>query len=239
MTNQIKKKSLAAAMICGILGCLCYGGGDWLMIYGDSQYSGSVYWLTQGLIEIPAWRNGLAMALAFPGIILYGIALFYIGRFIQGERERKVYHYLNAFGLTPWMCLHLFYIMILYLYTWMNNHGYQDAALPACEALYAHLSWVIIVSEAVMLPVFLYWFYLVLRGKTTLPRWMAAGNVLCFYGVFYLVKLLLPDTPFRLGFTNGLMSESMIWFFLLIWFVGSRRTGTRQDEGGYDEGKSH
>lgn len=223
MSQKIQKKSLTIAMLCGILGCFCYGGGDWLMVYGDPSYSGSLFWLTQGVAQIPAWRNGLAMVLAFPGIILYGVALFYIGRFIKEEKERKIYHYLNAFGLTPWMCLHLFYIMILYLYSWMMNHEYQDAALPVCEALYQHLSWVIIVSEALMLPVFIYWFYVVVRGRTTLPKWMAAGNVLCFYVIFYVVKLLLPDTAFRIGFTNGLMSESMIWFFLLIWIVGSRR----------------
>ena len=68
--------------------------------------------------------------------------------YVKGE---KIYHYLNAFGLTPWMCLHLFYIMILYLYTWMTGYGYADAALPACEALFDHLSWVIIVSEVVIL----------------------------------------------------------------------------------------
>ena len=78
------------------------------------------------------------------------------------------------------------------------------------------------VSEVLMLPVFLYWFYVVVRGKTTLPRWMAAGNVLVFYVVFVTVKSLLPDTPFRIGFTNGLMSESMIFFFLLIWIVGGK-----------------
>lgn len=220
MENKVDKKTLALAMICGILGCFCYGGGDWLMIYGDTTSSGELFWLTQGASQIAPWRNGLAMFLAFPGIIFYGIALFYIGRFIRGEKERKIYHYLNAFGLTPWMCLHLFYIMILYLYNWMTNNGYSEAALPACEALYSHLSWVIMVSEVLMLPVFLYWFYVVVRGKTTLPRWMAAGNVLVFYVVFVMVKSLLPDTPFRIGFTNGLMSESMIFFFLLIWIVG-------------------
>ena len=192
------------------------------MIYGDTTSSGELFWLTQGASQIAPWRNGLAMLLAFPGIIFYGIALFYIGRFIRGEKERRIYHYLNAFGLTPWMCLHLFYIMILYLYNWMTNNGYSEAALPACEALYSHLSWVIMVSEVLMLPVFLYWFYVVVRGKTTLPRWMAAGNVLVFYVVFVTVKSLLPDTPFRIGFTNGLMSESMIFFFLLIWIVGRK-----------------
>ncbi len=220
MENKVDKKTLALAMICGILGCFCYGGGDWLMIYGDTTSSGELFWLTQGASQIAPWRNGLAMFLAFPGIIFYGIALFYIGRFIRGEKERKIYHYLNAFGLTPWLCLHLFYIMILYLYNWMTNNGYSEAALPACEALYSHLSWVIMVSEVLMLPVFLYWFYVVVCGKTTLPRWMAAGNVLVFYVVLLAVKSLLPDTPFRIGFTNGLMSESMIFFFLLIWIVG-------------------
>lgn len=136
MSNTgVDRKKLAAAMICGILGCFCYGGGDWLMMYGDTAHSGKLIWLTQGVAQIPAWRNGLAMMLAFPGIVLYGIALFYLGALIREEKQRKIYHYLNAFGLTPWMCLHLFYIMILYLYAWLMNNGYAEAALPACEAL--------------------------------------------------------------------------------------------------------
>lgn len=220
MEKIISKKWLTAAMLCGILGCLCYGSGDWLMIYGNTTYSGKLFWLTDGVAQIPAWRNSLAMVLAFPGIIFYGIALFYLERFILDSKKRCIYHYLNAFGLTPWMCLHLFYIMILYLYTWMNQNGYSDTALPACEALFSHLSWIVMLSEAFMLPVFLYWFYLVVSGKTKLPRWMAAGNVLVFYLLLYIIKCLLPDIPFRLGFTNGLMSESMFLFFVITLVVG-------------------
>ncbi len=216
------KRGLTLAMICGILGCLCYGGGDWLMVYGNTAHTGELFWLSDGVAQIAPWRNGLAMFLAFPGIICYGIALFYLEKFIRKEKERKIYHYLNAFGLTPWMCLHLFYIMILYLYAWLNGNGYQEAALPACEALYAHLSWVVMASEVLMLPVFLYWFYVVVRGKTTLPKWMAAENVLVFYVILSGIKSMLPDTPFRIGFTNGLMSESMIFFFLLLWIVGGK-----------------
>ncbi len=219
----IQKKQLSLAMLCGILGCFCYGGGDWLMMYGDSAHTGSLIWLTQGTAQIAAWRNGLAMALAFPGIVFYGIALFYLGKFIKEKKEQKIYHYLNAFGLTPWLCLHLFYIMILYAYAWMNGNGYQDMALPVCEALFTHLSWMIYVSEAFMLPVFLYWFYVVAFGRTVLPKWVAAGNVLVFYCILTGIKSLLPDNAFRLAFTNGLMSESMIFFFLLIWIVGMKK----------------
>ncbi|MGN0295111.1 MAG: hypothetical protein ACI4D3_14020 [Lachnospiraceae bacterium] len=57
------------------------------MIYGDTACSGSVYWLTEGVAEIPAWRNTMAMGLAFPGIILYGIALFAIEKFLRREKH--------------------------------------------------------------------------------------------------------------------------------------------------------
>ena len=115
------KKHMKAALLCGILGCLCYGGGDWLMMHGNPAYRGTLSWLTEGVATIPQWRYNLAMALAFPGIILYGIALFAVEGYIKDGKQRRVYHYLNAFGLTPWIALHLFYVMILTLFSWMHE----------------------------------------------------------------------------------------------------------------------
>ncbi|MBQ9687403.1 MAG: hypothetical protein IJV41_12795 [Oscillospiraceae bacterium] len=207
------------ALVCGLLGCLCYGGGDWLMMYGDPTHAGSLIWLTTGTAQIPLWRYDLALALAFPGIILYGIALFAVETYILADKERKVYHYLNAFGLTPWIALHLFYIMILVLFAWLNANGFAADALTICEGLFHSLSWLVPISEALMLPVFLYWFYLQITGKTAFPKAMAFTNVLILFALLKLVSGLLPVSAFRLGFTNGLMSESMIlWFgILLIW----------------------
>ena len=206
-------------LICGLLGCLCFGGGDWLMIYGDPSCSGTISWLTAGTAVIPQWRYNLAMAMAFPGIVFYGIALFAVENYIAGEKERRVYHYLNAFGLTPWIALHLFYITILVLFSWMNANGFAAEALPVCEGLFSRLSWLVPVSEALMLPVFLYWFYLQITGKTVFPKAMAFTNVLILFAILKGISLMLPVSAFRLGFTNGLMSESMIlWFsFMLMW----------------------
>ena len=213
------KKHMKAALLCGILGCLCYGGGDWLMMYGNPAYHGTLSWLTEGVAAIPQERYNLAMALAFPGIILYGIALFAVEGYIKDGKQRRVYHYLNAFGLTPWIALHLFYVMILTLFAWMNGNGYATEALPVCEGLFSRLSWLVPVSEALMLPVFLYWFWLQLRGKTVFPKGMAFTNVLIIFALLKGLSLAMPASAFRLGFTNGLMSESMIlWFgIMLIW----------------------
>ncbi|MCI7211457.1 MAG: hypothetical protein MR981_04535 [Ruminococcus bromii] len=84
----MNKRKLYIAMICGILGCICFGGGDWLMIYGNTAHIGNLFWLTEGVAAIPEWRNTLAMALSFPGIILYGAALFAMSDFILREREK-------------------------------------------------------------------------------------------------------------------------------------------------------
>ena len=70
-----------------------------------------------------------------------------------------------------------------------------------------------------MLPVFVYWFHLQITGKTVFPRAMAFTNVLMIFAVLKGVSVLLPISAFRLGFSNGLMSESMVlWFgFMLVW----------------------
>ena len=213
------KKYMKTALLCGMLGCLCYGGGDWLMMYGNPAYHGTLSWLTEGIAVIPQGRYNLAMALAFPGIILYGIALFAVEGYIKDGKQRRVYHYLNAFSLTPWIALHLFYVMILTLFSWMHGNGNADSALAVCEGLFSRLSWLVPVSEALMLPVFLYWFWLQLRGKTVFPKGMAFTNVLIIFALLKGLSLAMPVSAFRLGFTNGLMSESMIlWFgIMLIW----------------------
>lgn len=220
---MMQRKKGIAALICGMLGCICYGAGDWLMIYGNTAHQGTLYWLTEGVAQISAWRNTLAMALAFPGIVLYGIGLFYLGNYIKKRESKRIYRTLTTYGLTPWMCLHLFYIMILYLFAWMSQNGYADAALPVAEALFSHLSWIVIVSEIMMVPPFIYWFYLQFSGHTIFPKWMAFTNILIIYGILYLLKLLLPDSAFRIGFTNGLMSESMfIWFAVMLVWTGRK-----------------
>nr|WP_286082983.1 DUF6796 family protein [Parablautia intestinalis] len=195
--------------------------------HGDTAHGGSVYWLTWGVAQIPAWRNTLAMALAFPGIILYGIAHFALEDFIRSEKERKVYRALTAFGLTPWIALHLFYIMILYAFSWLSAGSYAEAALPLGEAVLTHFSWFPLVSEILMLLPFLYWFYLQIRQKTVFPKKMAFTNILVIYFLMYGIKSMMPDGPFRIGFTNGLMSESMIiWFgIMLVWNL-CRKRGT-------------
>lgn len=108
--------------------------------------------------------------------------------------------------------------MILTLFAWLNRNGFAGDATAICEGLHAPLAWLVPVSEGLMLPVFVYWFWVQISGKTAFPRWMAFTNVLIIYGILKGISLLMPVSAFRLGFTNGLMSESMIvWFGFMLW----------------------
>ena len=60
------------------------------------------------------------MFIVFPGIIFYGIGLFSLEELINDDKYKKIYHYLNIFGLTSWISLHLFFIMILSLFYFLG-----------------------------------------------------------------------------------------------------------------------
>ena len=114
----------------------------------------------------------------FSGNHLIRYRVFALEDFIRTEKKQKVYRTLTAFGLTPWIALHLFYIMILYAFSWMSTGSYAEAALPLGEALFAHFSWVPLVSEILLPPPLLYWFYLQNMRKTVFPKEMAFTNTL-------------------------------------------------------------
>ena len=218
--NNLNQQKLISSLLFGMIGCLCYGCGDWLMIYGDPTYTGKHFWLTNGTANIPHWRYTFSMFLAFPGIIFYGIALFSIEDLIIKKRAKKIYHYLNIFGLTPWIALHLFFIMILELFSWMNKNGYKEQAIPICEGLFSQLSWIIILSELMMIPVFIFWSYLQFQGNTIFPRKFAFTNVIFIFIILKFLIKFIPTSSFKLGLINGLMSESMmIWFGIMIIYI--------------------
>ena len=56
--RMMKSKTKPWALSAGLLGCFCFGGGDWLMMYGNPTFEGKLKWLTIGTAAIPQWRQG-------------------------------------------------------------------------------------------------------------------------------------------------------------------------------------
>ena len=65
---------MTPALACGMLGCLCYGGGDWLMLYGNPAHHGTLLWLTESvslLIPVSAFRLGFTNGLMSESMIVW------------------------------------------------------------------------------------------------------------------------------------------------------------------------
>ena len=106
--------------------------------------------------------------------------------------------------------------MILSLFSWMNKNGFKEQAIPVCEGLFYQLSWVIIISEIMIIPVFIYWFYLQIKGKTIFPKGYAFTNVIFIYIIMKIIIKFIPNSSFLLGLKCGSMNESMLIWFLII-----------------------
>ena len=221
---MLKNTKMIAALLFGMLGCVFMCAGAWLMLYSDPTYNGSLYWLTDGAADIPAWRNALSMAVAFPAVVLYAFGLFAVGSFLQGEHRQRTYHYLTVFGLTPWLCLHLFIAATLYVFAFLKNSVWADAAFPVAEALRSQYVWIVYLSYLLMLPPYIYLSWQLFKGRSVFQRIMALSDPLVIYLLLKALTSLMPVSAFRIGFTNGLMSESMfLWFLIILAWTAKRR----------------
>ena len=220
----LNRKTMKILLCCGMLGCVLMGAGDWLMLYGDPTATSVSFWLTEGAARIPAWRNALSMALAFPAVVLEGLCLFGLGTLLQGRKQQKTWFLMTALGQTPWLCVHLFVAGALYLFAWLRGSDWAAAAMPAALAFREQFGWIVFVSYPFMIPPFFVWAWLVFRGRSVFPRWMALSNPISFDLVLKGISLLMPVSAFRLAFTNGLMSEAMILWLLsmLLWISAGR-----------------
>ena len=211
---NMNSKKIKIALLCGMLGCVLMGTGDWLMLYGDPTVTGPSYWLTEGTAQIPAWRNALSMVVAFPATVFYSIGLFGIGAFLLEAKCRKTWFIMNAFGLTPWLCGQIFVAGALVLFAWLRNSPWAAAAMPAALAFRDQFGWVVYLSYPLILPPYFYWAWQLFKGKSMFPKWMALVSPITFYLVLKCLSLLMPVSAFRIAFTNGLMSEAMFLWFL-------------------------
>ena len=221
--NIKKNNQLTILLSLGILAAVLLASSDYLMIYGDTTYESKLVWLTLGVAQIPEERNAIAMLIAFIAIIFYCFGIFGVRHLFKDAKAAKNYTALSIVGLTPWLCLHLFYVMILFNFAWLMHNTDSTIAYSLCEATFNQFAWLIPLAEVIMLLPYVYIFVEIVRSKTNLTKIMAINNPILIFIVLKLISSLLPDIPFRLAFINGLMSEAMIvWFLVYIIYIKKR-----------------
>lgn len=206
--------------IYGIIGCICFGIGDWLLGYVDPTSTGAdiFYFIRAGHgAEYAAGKAAVTMALAMVGMLFYLPALLHISD-VAGD-QKTASHLNYTFGLCAvgWFAIHFLVTVNVAVYSWMAKHAGEELAngvsnhlgnsmLPCLYVAYLFVAvpcvWIIID---------------ILRNKTVLKKSAAFFTPLVWMAIAGAVANMLPASPFSYGLYTFCMNAGMlVWFIYLL-----------------------
>lgn len=204
----------------GILGCLCFGAGDWLLGYVNtgSVGEGVFYFLQQGHgVEYDLNRILLVLMLAAAGCFALYPGLMEISKVASGDRQRGRLSYLFAMQFGGYIMLHFIVAFHVLAYSAVMKVCHEEEALAICALLNDAVNPAFMLSYVLIYGSLVYLFFLVLLGKTPLPKKAVLLTPLVPMGVLCVLAGILPQGPFAYGlFTFCINFGMIVWFLYLL-----------------------
>ena len=99
-----------------------------------------------------------------------------------------------------------------------EKNGLNVQSIPVCEGLFSQLSWIF------MIPVFIYWFYLQIKGKTIFPKAYVFTNIIfIFYGIENISNKYSSKCFSSRIFIQPTNESMIIWFGIMLKFIRNQR----------------
>lgn len=208
------------SLLCGILGCLCFGVGDWLLGYVDptpvSEITFAFIRAGHGSIY-DAWKIAVTLVMGMVGMCFMIPGVVCIANVAKRAETQRRLRYLFALCAVGWLAIHFAVAVNVWVFSLAEKIGGRELAIPLSQGL-----------EGVCLP-FLYGAYvfvaaalltlaiLILCGKTHLTRTAALFTPAIPMGAIALVAELLPASPFAYGLSTFCMNGGLIvWYGYLL-----------------------
>lgn len=200
----------------GIIGCLLFGVGDWLLGFVDpAKVEGDVfYFISAGHgADYADWKIVVTLVCAVIGVLFLSQGCVHIADYMTGEKEkagaRRVFTHLTY----PWLMIHFTVTIMVFTYSYLcKNVGSEQAAMMSkyMDELFDPF---VLLSYGIVLVVFADMIIVIARGKTILKRREAFFSPVTWICVIGLVSMLLPESAFSKGLYAFCMNGGMIiWF---------------------------
>lgn len=206
--------------ISGIIGCIFFGIGDWLLGYVDPTLIDFdlFYFIRAGHgADYNIVKVIITMVLAMAGMLFYFPALIHIAD--VATDKKTAFHLRYTFGLCAfgWLVIHFIVAVNVMVYSWMmKNAGSElaygisnflgNAMLPClCAAsIFAGIPLILLIAD-------------ILRGKTRMKRWEVVFTPLIWMAIIAAVSNIIPTTAFSYGLYTFCMNGGMlVWFLYLL-----------------------
>lgn len=207
-------------IIFSIIGCLCFGVGDWLLGYVDpAPIEGNVfYFIREGHgAGYEPLKAVVSLVLAMMGICFLYPGFTHISDIAKNEKSKRGLEYTFVLCSFGWLALHILVSVNVIVFSEAEKSGGRELAVTLSGSLSnAGMSAMILIYLFVGAS-FVLLFVDILRQKTCLKRSAAVFSPLIPMGVISAAALILPQSPFSYGLYTFCMNGGMlVWFGYLL-----------------------
>lgn len=207
-------------IVFGIIGCLCFGIGDWLLGYVDPEpIEGNVFYFIRAGhgagYELVKAAFSLTLAMAGMCFLLPGFVR--ISDIARDEKTKRSLEY--AFGLCSvgWIALHILVSVNVIVFAQAEKSGGRELAVALSESLAGEgmgaLACIFLFAGVSLVLLFID----ILRQKTCLKKTAAFFSPLVPTGIISAAALILPQSAFSYGLYTFCMNGGMlVWFGYLL-----------------------
>ena len=203
----------------GILGCLFFGIGDWLLGCVDpGKVEGKVfYYIREGHgAGFSTSRFILTIITAMIGICFLFPAVTHIGNIAVNPKVRRALRLCFGFGSIGWVTIHFIAAANVLAFSLADSISRETAAEISLKMSHAteiplYLAYFLVAVPLVLLTV------LILMKKTSLPRTAAIYAPLLPMLIIFLIAKLMPENAFSYGLYTFAMNGGLwVWFRYLL-----------------------
>ncbi len=215
-----EKRKMEFALLCGMLSCLCFGAGDWLLGYvNPTPISENIfYFICAGHgAGYAQWKIVVTLVMAMVGMCFLIPGMACIADVAQKSGARRLLRYLFMLCAVGWIVIHFAVAVNVLVFSLAERAGDRELAvtlshgLDSACLLFLYCAYVFVAAALITLMV------LILCAKTRLKRTAALFTPVISMGIIAAVSGLLPVSPFAYGLYTFCMNGGLIvWFVYLL-----------------------
>jgi hypothetical protein len=201
----------------GIIGCILFGIGDWLLGFVDpaSADGDTFYFISAGHgTDYPTWKITVTMICAVFGVLFLQQGCVHIADIMKTEKDRAGASRIFTFLTYAWLIIHFIVTIHVYVYSYIcRNYGYDQAAIfskDISKVLNPSLYGSYFVFIVAMIDLIL----VIARDRTYLRCREAFFTPLTWICLIGGTSMLLPECAFSKGLYTFCMNGG-----LLVWFI--------------------
>lgn len=211
----------------GIIGCLLFGLGDWLLGFVDpGKIDGDTfYFISAGHgAEYADWKITVTLAAAVIGVLFLQQGFVHVADLMNDDKDRMGARRVFTFMTYPWIVIHFVVTAIVFVYSYTCRVAGEELAVQITVGMdkvfvpCLYLAYFIAAVALIDLVI------VTARGRTILERREAFFTPLTWIVVIGAVALVLPASPFSKGLYTFCMNGGiLVWFVRLLFVKGEDR----------------